>query len=377
MNANCASPFNLDATTSACSNVTCTGSFTPKVTLQNGGQNALTSCTFSYKVGNGSPQTYNWTGSLASNQNTIVTLPAITVSTAGTHTLSVTTSAPNGGTDQNTGNDTKTYTFTADLNPGSSLPVTETFAGTFPGTGWSVINPDNDKTWAKNTSVGGFGTSTSCMYYDAYNYNASGESDELMLPSVNLAGLNNPKLEFDLAHAPYNTTYVEKLEVLVSTDCAGTWTSVYNKSGATLGTAVASTNQFTPTASQWRKETISMSSYTGQAKAFIKLKVTNGYGNNVFVDNINVTESVGINEGNIIGNTLHMFPNPAHDQLNITFDVDKAQHTTVNLYNSLGEIVGTHALNAISTGTQNLRIDTGNYPAGLYIVEHYCPVKNR
>ncbi len=373
MNAVCPSAiYNLDATTSLFQNtIICSSSFSPVVTLQNGGQTTLSSCSISYKIDNGTPQNYSWTGSIAAGQTGNATLSPITVSTSGSHTLTVTTSAPNGGTDQNTGNDTQSYPFVANITAGSAIPLTETFsASTFPSAGWTLNNPDGATTWERNTTVGGFGTSTSCMFYDAYNYNGAGQFDEIIIPAVDLSVVSSPVLEFDLAHAPYSTVYVEQLEVFISTDCATTWTSVYNKSGATLGTAPACTTKFTPTASQWRKESINLNTYIGQNKVFVKFKVTNGYGNEVYVDNINVkgTSTSGINN-NIIDNTLNIYPNPAKEFINIAFESDQVRSSIINLYNALGEIMQTTILQNNTSGSQKLKLETNNLPAGLYVVE--------
>ncbi len=374
MNANCASGFNLDATTATClSTMACSASFSPVVAVKNAGQTSLSSCTITYKVDNGTASVYNWTGSLASNQTVNTTLPAITVSTAGSHTLTVTTSAPNGSTDQNTGNDSKTYPFMANIAAAPSPPASETFASTtFPVAGWVLNNPDNDVTWKRSTSAGGFGISNSCMVYDANNYQSTGEIDEITIAPVNLGSISgavSAKLEFDVAYAPFDATNFEKLEVFISADCGLTWTSVYNKSGATLGTAPAnSATLFVPTASQWRKENINLTSYIGQQKVFCKFKATNGWGNDIYIDNINISFTVGI-PTTIIDNTLNIYPNPVKENLFIDFEMDELKPVAINIYNTLGELTSTKALQNSSTGHQQLKIETADLAKGLYILE--------
>lgn len=121
----------------------CETTFTPVVVLRNYGTNTLTSVTINYYLDAAAPATYSWTGSLASGATTNVTLPNFTT-TAAAHTYTAYTSNPNGGTDGNATNDSKTNSFTVINAPaGAALPFTEGFqAATFPPTGWILTNPD-------------------------------------------------------------------------------------------------------------------------------------------------------------------------------------------------------------------------------------------
>ena len=78
---------------------------TPVVVIRNGGQNTLTSCTVKYSFDNGTPVSYNWTGSLATNATETVTFGSTITLTAGTHTFKAYTELPNGVADEYTGND--------------------------------------------------------------------------------------------------------------------------------------------------------------------------------------------------------------------------------------------------------------------------------
>ncbi|NCA22445.1 MAG: PKD domain-containing protein, partial [Crocinitomicaceae bacterium] len=91
-----------------------------------------------------------------------------------------------------------------------------------------------------------------------------------------------------------NTANTDGLQVLISTDCGTTWTSVYNKTGTTvasgnLPTAAATTSAFVPTSSQWRTETINLNTYVGNSGAILAFRNLADYGNNLYIDNINIT----------------------------------------------------------------------------------------
>lgn len=91
------------------------GNITPEVILRNYGSTTLTSVDIEYSVDGGATSTYSWTGSLASNTSTTVTLPMISVGN-GPHTFTASTVDPNGATDENATNDELTSNFTANTN---------------------------------------------------------------------------------------------------------------------------------------------------------------------------------------------------------------------------------------------------------------------
>ncbi|MDD3875729.1 MAG: C25 family cysteine peptidase [Bacteroidales bacterium] len=85
----------------------------PEVVLRNNGLNPLTSVTINYKLDNGTVSQFAWAGNLASLDKDTITLPQLTLQ-QGAHTFVVYSSLPNGATDQNTGNDSKSVSFQVD-----------------------------------------------------------------------------------------------------------------------------------------------------------------------------------------------------------------------------------------------------------------------
>ncbi len=91
--------------------------FTPRVRFRNYGTENLTSVTIKYGIDGATNLTYNWTGSLAPNTNKAINLPAMTVA-GGSHTFTAKTTNPNGLSDSNTGNDSKSSSFSIPTNNG-------------------------------------------------------------------------------------------------------------------------------------------------------------------------------------------------------------------------------------------------------------------
>jgi len=345
--------------------LSCGTTINPVVTIKNNGASTLTACDISYQIDNNTPAIFNWTGSLASGATTTVNLPTINV-TAGSHTLTVVTQMPNGTQDYNTNGDNEVRTFTISAGAGVQLPLSNNMASSsFPYNNWVLNNPDAGVTWARVSTNGG------SLKYDCFSYGTVGAIDEVIVEPVTLASLSNASLQFKVAHARYSTQYTDALEVLVSTDCGTTWTSVWAKSGATLATAATTTNAFTPTAAQWRAECVDLSSYVGQQQLFVMFRATNGYGNNIYVDDINISNTTcptSINETSVLSN-VNLFPNPANNEVTLSIDMVQSQDVVVNIFNTVGALVYTSNEGQLPAGTQLIRINTETLAAGMYTVE--------
>lgn len=95
----------------------CGDSTQPIITIQNKGNNVLTSLTVNYSLDGASPSSFIWTGNLTSYQTATITLPAMNGIANGNHTFLVFTSNPNGSSDQNTLNDSTNFTFRTTSQP--------------------------------------------------------------------------------------------------------------------------------------------------------------------------------------------------------------------------------------------------------------------
>ena len=245
----------------------------------------------------GAPTSFSWSFGGGSPTTSTTQNPTVTYNTAGTYNVALTVSNVNG-----TITSTQTGYITVTGASTNALPVNEGFTATaFPPTtpaSWTIVNTDaGATTWARSTTIGVAPTAGNSMVFDNYNFDDSGNSDELRLPKLNFSGYSAAQMTFHVAYAPFTQngqTFADGLQVIVSTDCGTTWSTIYDKSGTTvaagnLPTVAAITTQFTPTAAQWRQETIDLTSYVGQPNVIIAFKNMAAYGNRLFVDNINLT----------------------------------------------------------------------------------------
>ena len=280
---------------------TCNNSVIPRITLSNTGSTTFTTATILYKMDALATQTLNWTGSLASGTSTVLTLNTYAGLSNAAHTFSATVQNPNGTADGNAANNTLTSTFTVIAVPvGAALPLVERFdAVTFPPTGWTQISTnvaDATANWtrlANTTGIPVVPTTTACakMNNFANAIDITGQKDALRTPALSLVGANSTlRVVFDRSHRIYSATDIDSLNIYISTDCGGTWTRLYTKGGAQLATVTGSlTTAFTPTSNaQWARDSVSLAAYVGQPSVYIKFESRSGWGNNLYLDNINV-----------------------------------------------------------------------------------------
>ena len=89
-----------------------------EVTFRNYGNVPLTSLDINYSINGGTTQTYAWSGNLPSAGTETITIPNVAFTPAANNTVNVSTSNPNGNTDQNTNNDNSSVTFNQFLAAG-------------------------------------------------------------------------------------------------------------------------------------------------------------------------------------------------------------------------------------------------------------------
>jgi len=242
----------------------------------------------------GNPTSWSWTFQGGTPASSTAQNPVVIYNTAGIYTVSLTVS---------TGTTTSTIVKTAFISTvGNAMPLSEGFElTTFPPDGWSNVDALADgKVWTRFTTASGFGASTACMTYQNYSVNAGGSRDDIITPKYSLTGFDQYWLKFDVAYQLYSTssTYLDSMSVAASTDCGVGFNTVYVKPGTTLATVPGITSSFTPTASQWRTDSVNITSYSGQQMVF-SFRNHGHYGNNIYVDNIKV-------EGNYLFVHLNM-----------------------------------------------------------------------
>lgn len=196
------------------------------------------------------------------------------------------------------GSDTLVQQAFVRVGTGFNLPFVEDFeTGEPEQNGWTIENPDSARGWELFT-VGGTTPGDKAMRLDFFAYNnALGQRDRLISPPLNLSGLSSANLNFAHAYRAYSASNSDSLLVKVSTDCQQSWTTILSVGGSSLATLPNGTTAFVPNAaSDWCGAggnlacfNLNLNAFTGNSMVFIQFETVNGYGNNLYIDNIGVT----------------------------------------------------------------------------------------
>ena len=230
------------------------------------------------------PAAYNFVGSSTDTAQN----PQVVFTATGSYTVTLTATNAYGS------DDTTQYQL---INVGgATLPFVEDFETGY--LGWEIINPDGGITW-ESSAVSGSSPGSTAMKVAHYSYSTTGAIDELVSPPLDFTNDTLVSMSFEYASAYYSTAYNDSLKIYVSSDCGTTWSNVasYDGTESTFSTAGQTTSSFTPIDSTtWCHgnstvacPTIDLDAYSGMAGIRVKFVTINGYGNNLYLDNINIT----------------------------------------------------------------------------------------
>lgn len=256
---------------------------------------------------NGTPTTYAWSFPGGAPSTSTDANPTVVFNTPGDKNISLTVSNAQ-GQDQIVKN-----TFirvepavAANSNP----PYVEGFEAQPLTSGtWYVENPDNNVSWAE-TSVAAASGNTSMRITNVANSNLD-QIDNLISESYNFSLIDDLEFKFKVAYRRKNENSTDVLKVYFSINCGKSWILRYVKTASALSTAPDGTLSFVPNASQWREETVNLSNQIRNAtNVKVKFEFTSGGGNNIFIDDINISGSVGFNEAAKSISSFDVYPNP-------------------------------------------------------------------
>lgn len=359
----CAAPT-LNCASGATANVN------SSVTIKNTGTTTLTSAKVFYKVDNGaySATPASWSGTLAPGATTTVNLPAIAVA-AGSHVIRDSVALPNGAADMNGGNNVQPMDVVIHNTTPNTLPISTGFEnnGALP-TGWTIFDKDGNgakPSIAKATSGNiGHANSTWLLWFQ-FPYEASGETHYVILPQGNLPA-GNKALDFWVAHALRTGASVDKLEVIYSTNCGSSWTTLWSKTGTDLATGATTPNNqaYSPAQADWKLWSVNVSSVP--AGAMIAFRGIGASGQNMFVDDVNLRTGPAGVETFVANGEVSLFPNPAKESATLAFSLNKSSKIVINVTDAAGRTVATIADATLPQGEQKINIPTASLAGGLY-----------
>lgn len=298
-------------------------------------------------------------GTTSASQN-----PVVEFDIAGQYTVTLTATNANG---QNTLVKTDYI-----QSGGYSLPFEETFDMTsLSDRSWTVNNPDYNNTW-NLYEIEATGNKAAQMKF--YGYFRLGERDQLVSPFLNFENMTQVYLRFDHAYAQ-RFSQKDSLIVYISDDCGATWARIW--ANGPDGNGVFETTEPTPyefipdtdedwCGTGWGAECtlLDLSQWAGESDMQVMFEGFNNLGNNLYIDNILISNTTG--EAALPASTggFSLYPNPGDGLFRIEAN-EVAGPFMVEFYTMHGQRV--FHRNFESTGSYTGSIDLRELTPGVYV----------
>jgi len=294
---------------------------------------------------------------------------SITFPTVGTQTVTL-----------QAGNTTGTTTATKIVTVINGAPnVGTTYQESFEGTGlpanWSIINQTGGTTWQQYVGAAASGFNS---YYINGSIDPASAVDILETPSYDFASNPGATFTFKYAYARYNTANVDVLKCQVSSNCGGTWTDIVFGNNSTLctGSGGTTTSPFIPTSAQFKLYTLTTHPGFNPFKTQPNVRIrfyfqedpTAGFGNNIYLDDINFNAPLGVNElTQSIGFTL--FPNPTTGSAKLEFHLNDNASVKYSVCDVIGRVVEAEKSLELAQGAHSITINENQHlKNGIYFV---------
>jgi PKD repeat protein len=259
--------------------------------------------------------------------------------------------------------------------PALTAPVSEGFENSsFPN-----ATPDFNKNWRFEGPSNAFARTSSAFSSGGFSirYQNLGQSTgtvaSLISPPISFTEAQSPaSITFKVAYARRNNESIDKLEVFISTDCGKSWSRRYLKAGSNLSTVSNNISAaFTPNSGQWRTETINVSNLIGAPKGMVKFTITDGSGNNIYLDDIHILNTpLGLNNPDNTG-YLNVFPNPGDGDAILEWEKISGSDLKVSVLDMTGRLMGEIQVRNNPQGVNNLLLSgiTGaTLASGTYLI---------
>jgi len=327
-----------------------------------------TSVTFTDLSWNGTMTSWQWDFDNDLTTDATTQNPIYTYTAAGVYSVKLTV-----GDGVTTKTVTKSSLIVVLANTASmQAPFSEGFENTgYPYSDWYNTSASNNaNVWTRVTTAAYTGSAS--LKLDNYTP-TSGDIDEFITPSIDMSTVTSPTMNFRLAYVRKNSTdTLDQLRVLTSVNCGSTWSQRYLKDFSTLPTTTTTSSSFTPTsATQWRQDNVPISNVNGQTNVRFRFEFTgHGVGNNIYLDDINITGVVSVEEEFATDFGFNAYPNPFGESTTISFTLANKHTVSLGIYDIIGkEVVEVSNPAELNAGSYSLPLNKHTLTSGIYFVK--------
>ena len=256
---------------------------------------------------------------------------------------------------------------------GYALPFEESFADGFGTKHWEIQNPDLSVTW-DTISVAGTVPGSKAVWMNFFNYTLITHRDQLISPALDFIGYGSVVLSF--RHAYEQRVRIDSLIIKVSQDCGTSWERIWAM-GPNGTPYVFVTHQSTGTAFYPQSSddwcggsygvgcySIDLTPWAGNAEIKLMFESYAYFGNNLFLNDIRVNGTVGVEEYTKDKPLVSIYPNPNQGQFILSIR-NGHQKVAMDVINLQGQIVRSDAF-LLKSGTITQQLDFSGFPKGIY-----------
>ncbi|MGC4022627.1 MAG: M43 family zinc metalloprotease [Cyclobacteriaceae bacterium] len=287
-----------------------------------------------------------------------VTLPSVSFP-SGSNNVSVTIKLPNGVAPTTTLNDS-IATAVVVSSASDIIPLKQTFDSNL--SGWISVSPDMSAVWYQKQT-----NKNLSMTFDAFGNTNLGDQAWLVSPTLDFSKVIKASGFFESSYA-HNTLGTETLQVLLSKDCGLTFPyQLFSSSGITLSNrpGQSTTTSWTPlTNDDWTRNFLNLDSLVGKQNLRFAFVVTNGDGNNVYLDNIQFF--VDDNQNPVPASNPYNVYGGGNEPVYITFNLDSRQTVRIQSYDMMGNVMADDTITDVLNQTYELKFKY--QPSGIYII---------
>lgn len=238
---------------------------------------------------------------------------------------------------------------------------------------WYTENVNGTNAWGITGEAAASG-SQSAMIQGLQSGN--GEKANLLSQTFNMAYFDssNARLSFKYSCKRKQSNSSDKLIVYVSRNCGENWIARKTLEGDELYTVSGfqSAPFFPENESEWGMvEVNNLVPVYFTSEFRVRFEFISQNGNNVFLDNINLTDAFSVSVNNIeaIQKSIQIFPNPANNIVNVEIEMpSELSNFEINLHDVSGRLIRNVYLGRASTGKRTIEMDVNNLPNGLYFL---------
>lgn len=246
----------------------------------------------------------------------------------------------------------------------ANFPYSESFENetqSLEATNWFKNSFDEENDWNIIDSMAYSGSQ--CVMLSNFN-NTMDTKDELYSPLINLSQASAVNIAFKYAFAGKTSEINDELQVQINKGCSGFWLIKLRLDSAELETTTPQTNPFSPASLQeWKQAVVSIpSSYFVDDFRF-KFVFSSRGGNNVFIDDVNIDVSAGMEEELLNENKMIVFPNPSEGLINIEIPTNSGAIKECKLFDTKGSLV--------EATSATKEVDVSSLARGMYFIFIY------